>query len=145
MSFFALMLTLSYFSCERANEIDAAAKSALTQNSIVGKWSPTYMQRSKLADGLTFGPWERINTFAPLPVIEFTSSGRFLRDGQDGADCCSSGSTFVQAGKVINFGEKKSCPTVKCASCPNWQIEEIKGDTLVLNECSVISKYLRTK
>jgi hypothetical protein len=114
-------------------------------NAIVGKWSPTYITQSRKADG-TWEPFVVINTFVALPIYEFTSDGRFLRDGKDGADCCTSGSKFSVVDKVITFTERQSCPTVKCPPCNNWQVIEIKNDTLLLEECErVRSKFVKIK
>jgi hypothetical protein len=112
---------------------------------IVGKWNPTYMTQTKNTDG-TWTPFYTINTFVALPTYEFTSDGRFLRDGTDGADCCASGSKFSVVDKVIAFTERQVCPNVKCIQCDNWQVVEIKNDTLILEECArVRNKFVRIK
>lgn len=114
---------------------------------IVGKWSPTYITQTKNANG-TYEPFHKINTFVALPVYEFTSDGRFLRDGKDGADCCTSGNKYSVSGSTITFTEKQNvqCAAVLCITCPDWQIIEIKNDTLILEECArVRNKFVRTK
>ena len=113
--------------------------------SIVGKWSPTYFTSTKNADGM-WEPFHKINTFVALPVYEFTSDGRFLRDGKDGADCCTSGGKYTIVDNKITFTERQTCPTVKCISCDNWAIIEIKNDTLILEECArVRNKFVKIK
>jgi hypothetical protein len=123
----------------------ACTSKDIDPTSIVGKWSPTYITQTKNADG-TWESFHKINTFVALPVYEFTSDGRFLRDGKDGADCCTSGSKYSITNNIITFTERQICPTIKCISCDNWAIVEIKNDTLILEECArVRNKYVRIK
>jgi hypothetical protein len=123
----------------------ACTSKDIDPTSIVGKWSPTYITQTKNADG-TWESFHKINTFVALPVYEFTSDDRFLRDGKDGADCCTSGSKYSITNNIITFTERQICPTIKCISCDNWAIVEIKNDTLILEECArVRNKYVRIK
>jgi hypothetical protein len=126
--------------------ISCTSKDSITPTTgIVGKWSPTYITQTKNSDG-TWEPFHKINTFVALPVYEFTSDGRFLRDGKDGADCCTSGSKYTIVDNKITFTERQICPTVKCISCDNWAIIEIKNDTLILEECArVRNKFVRIR
>jgi hypothetical protein len=123
--------------------IACTSKEDIAPTTIVGKWAPTYITQTKNADG-TFDAWHTINTLVALPVYEFTSDGRFLRDGQPGGACCSSGNKYSLSGNKIIFDERPICPTVKCALC-DWTIIEIKSDTLILEECNVRNKYLKIK
>jgi hypothetical protein len=124
--------------------IACTSKEDITPASIVGKWSPTYITQTRQADG-TFDAWHRINTFAPLPVYEFTSDRRFLKDGKSGASCCLSGSKYTIAGNSITFAETLSCPNVDCKPCSDWKVDSIKSDTLVLDECFTRNKYVKLK
>ena len=122
-----------------------ACKTDIAPNVIVGKWLPTYITQTKNTDG-TWEPFHKINTLVALPVYEFTSDGRFLRDGKDGADYCTSGNKYTIVDNKITFTERQTCPTVKCISCENWTIIEIKNDTLILEECErVRNKFVRLK
>jgi hypothetical protein len=124
--------------------IACKSKEDIAPTTIVGKWAPTYISQNRQADG-TFSAWYTINTFAALPVYEFTSDGRFLIDGKSGESCCSSGSKYSVSENKINFTERAICPNVKCPICENWSIVEIKGDTLILDECFTRNKYTKVK
>jgi hypothetical protein len=124
--------------------IACTSKEEIVPNTIIGKWAPTYITQTKQADG-TFDAWHTINTLVALPIYEFTSDGRFLRDGKPGETCCSSGNKYSVSGSKINFTELSVCPNVKCALCEYWSIIEIKGDTLILDECFARNKYIKTK
>jgi hypothetical protein len=124
--------------------IACSSKEEIAPATIVGKWAPTYITQTKQAGG-TFGAWYTINTLVALPVYEFTNDGRFLMDGKPGETCCSSGSKYSVSDNKINFTERTICPNVKCALCENWSIIEIKGDTLILDECFLRNKYVRIK
>jgi hypothetical protein len=137
----SIILTVMLFIACTTKETDLTPIS----NPIVGKWSPTYITQSRKADG-TWEPFVRINTFVALPTYEFTADGRFLRDGMDGADCCTSGSKYTILNDVITFTERQTCPNVKCIACDNWAVIEIKNDTLILEECGRIrNKFVRIK
>jgi hypothetical protein len=123
--------------------IACTSKEDIVPNTIVGKWAPTYITQTKNADG-SFDAWHTINTFVALPVYEFTSDGRFLRDGQPGGVCCASGNKYSVLGNKIIFDERPICPTVKCALC-DWIIIEIKSDTLILEECNTRNKFTKIK
>ena len=132
------MMVIAFVTC--------TSKESMTPASIdiVGKWKPTYLMQSRLANG-TYEPWQTINTLVALPVYEFTSDGKFLKDGKSGASCCSSGNKFSMINSKITFTELLPCATA-CPVCDNWTIIEIKNDTLVLEECArVRNKFVRTK
>ncbi len=123
--------------------IACASKEDIAPNTIVGKWAPTYKVQSKQADG-TFGPWGTINTLVALPVYEFTSDGQFLRDGKPGGKCCSSGDKYSVSGNKITFDTPPICLTARC-TIYDWIIVEIKGDSLILEEYNLRSKYVKIK
>jgi hypothetical protein len=121
------------------------SKDNIEPQSIVGKWRPTYITQNRQTDG-SFNAWHTINTFMALPILEFTSDGRFLRDGQPGGECCSSGNKYSVSGDKIIFDEVPFCANALCLSCPtNWLINEIKGDTLILETCNGRNKYVKGK
>ena len=126
--------------------IACTSKESITPIStdITGKWSPTYITQSKNADG-TYEPFHKINTFVALPVYEFTSDGKFLKDGRSGASCCSAGDKYVIDNSKITFSQTLACATI-CFPCDNWAVIEIKNDTLILEECArVRNKFVRMK
>jgi len=135
MKFITLIIAIFLIAC--------TSKEDIAPQSILGKWAPTYITQSRQADG-SFDAWHTINTFIALPVLEFTSDGRFLRDGQPGGACCSSGNKYNVSGDKILFDERPVCPTIKCALF-DWTIIEIKGDTLILEEFNTRNKYVKTK
>lgn len=135
MKFITLIIAIFLIAC--------TSKEDIAPQSILGKWAPTYITQTRQADG-TFDAWHTINTFMALPVLEFTSDGKFLRDGQPGGACCSSGNKYSVSGDKILFDERPVCPTVKCALF-DWTIIEIKGDTLILEEFNTRNKYVKTK
>lgn len=144
---FHIMKTIASITLTIILFIACTSKQSITPTStdIVGKWSPTYITQTKNANG-TYEPFHKINTFVALPIYEFTSDGRFLRDGKDGADCCTSGSKYMVTESKITFTERQICRGLMCISCENWVIMEIKDDTLILEECvRVRSKYVRIK
>lgn len=126
--------------------IACTSKEDITPVTIVGKWTPTYITQTRQADG-TFDAWHQINTFVALPVYEFTSDGRFLKDGKPGADACNiAGNKYSVSGSTILFTElldSKSVPA--CKNCTGWKFEFAKGDTLILDECNVRNKYTKLK
>jgi hypothetical protein len=119
------------------------SKEDIAPATIVGKWAPTYITQTKQADG-TFDAWHTINTFVALPVYEFTSDGRFLRDGQPGGQCCLSGNKYNVAGSKITFDDLPICPTIKCALY-GWTIIDVTSESLILEENNTRSKYIKTK
>ena len=134
-----IMLAITLF-------IACTSKQSITPTStdIVGKWSPTYITQNKNADG-KWDAFYKINTLVALPVYEFTSDGKFLKDGRSGASCCSSGDKYVIDNNKITFSQTLACATV-CPPCDNWAVIEIKNDTLVLEECArVRNKFVKTK
>jgi hypothetical protein len=124
--------------------IACTSKEDIAPNTIVGKWVPAYILQTKNADG-SWGEWTTINTFVALPVIEFTSDGRYLTDGKPGANCCYAGNKYSISGNTINFTEQLSCPNVSCISNSGWIIYSLKDDTLILEINNTRSKYTKTK
>lgn len=111
------------------------------------KWQPTYLIQNKDAEG-NWGPWVTLDSVeigVPLPVIEFTADGRFLRDGKNGAECCRAGNKYRVSGNKIIFSDTKSCPLVYCVECERWIIEKLETDTLELEQCYTKFKYFRQK
>jgi hypothetical protein len=135
MKLTTLIISLLFTAC--------SSKENIAPTTIVGKWAPTYITQTKQADGI-FSAWYTINTLIALPVYEFTIDGRFLRDGQPGGACCTSGNKYSVSENKIIFDDRPICPTVKCALY-DWTIIEIKGDTLILEENNTRSKYVKTK
>ena len=129
--------------------IACTSKESITPAStdIVGKWSPTYFTQNRLADG-SWEPFYKINTLVALPVYEFTSDGRFLKDGKDGASVCLSGGKYtVSTDNKITFTQRSPAEAnTNCLPCDNWAIIEIKNDALILEECGrVRNKFVRMK
>jgi hypothetical protein len=122
----------------------ACTSKDIAPTEIVGKWAPTYMLQSKNADG-TWGDWTIFYTLVALPVIEFTSDGRYLTDGKPGANCCDAGNNYHVANSEIIFSNFLICPIVKCGKPENWIITEIKEDTLILEKYFVRSKHIKIK
>ena len=127
------------FACKSTESIDP-------QTGIIGKWTPSYITQIRNPDG-SWGEWHQINTLIALPVYEFTSDGRFLRDGKPGAALCTSGSRYKVTGDKITFTERHTDEQLaSCVSCENWAIIEIKNNILILEECARIrNKFVRTK
>ncbi len=140
MKLTTLMISLLLIAC--------TSKEDIAPTTIVGKWAPTYITQTKQADG-TFDAWHTIYTLVALPVYEFTSDGRFLKDGKSGADACNiAGNKYhlSTSGKEILFSEFLDSKTVPaCIACNGWKFEFIKGDTLILDECYSRNKYIKTK
>lgn len=123
----------------------ACTSKDINPKEIVGKWAPNYMLQTKNADG-SWGDWVTINTLIALPVIEFTSDGRFLTDGKPGANCCYAGNKYSISGNTINFTEKLNCPNISCVSNSGWIIYSLKSDTLILETNNgARNKYTKTK
>ena len=123
-----------------------ACKTDIDPTSIVGKWSPTYITQSRLANG-TYEAFHKINTLVALQTYEFTSGGRFFRDGKPGASICRSGNRYEVANNKITFSEKHPDEAlVNCIPCDNWAVIDIKNDTLILEECKTVrNKFVRIK
>jgi hypothetical protein len=140
MKLTTLIISLLLMACTSKDSITP------TSTDIVGKWSPTYFTQSKNANG-TWEPFHKINTFVALPVYEFTSDGRFLRDGKPGALICTSGSKYKVSGDKITFTERDPGEvSVDCIPCENWAIVEVNSESLILEECArVRNKFVRTK
>lgn len=116
--------------------------SDINPSDIIGKWKPAYITQNKQADG-TFDAWHTINTLVALPMYEFTNDGQFLKNGQPGADCCSSGNNYRVINNEIIFFDLLNCPTVSCGGYPKWIIIEIKGDTLILEKYNIRNKFVK--
>ncbi len=124
--------------------IACTSKEDIAPTTIVGKWVPAYMLQNKNADG-TWGEWTTINTLIAIPVIEFTSDGRYLTDGKPGANCCSTGNKYSVSGNTIDFTERLSCPNVDCIPYFAWTIYSLKDDMLILGTNNARTKYTKTK
>ena len=122
---------------------------------IVGKWLPTYITQVYLGNG-TWQAWHTINTLMPLPVYEFTNDGQFFKDKKEEPSCCMTyDNMYGVSGNKILFKHSgnpvvlpNNCTLVLCQSCPTggWTIQEIKGDTMILEECgNVRNKFVRIK
>ena len=122
---------------------------------IVGRWSPTYITQRYQGNG-TWEAWRKINTLVPLPIYEFTNDGQFLKDKKEEPSCCMTyDNTYSVSGNKILFKHSgnpvvlpNNCALVLCQSCPTggWTIQEIKGDTMILEECgNVRNKFVRIK
>jgi hypothetical protein len=122
----------------------ACTSKDITPSEIVGKWAPSYMIQTKNADS-TWGDWTTINIFIASPVIEFTSDGRYLTNGQPGANCCYAGNKFSISGNTINFMEQLSCPNISCVTNSGWIIYSLKDDTLILEISNIRSKFTKSK
>lgn len=122
----------------------ACQKDAVVPEKLIGKWNHTYQMQIKTTDG-TWSSWQIITTFAALPQIEFTSNGRFLSDGKEGADCCYAGNKFKVVNEKIIFSDLKSCPYASCMPCTEWGIPRLDSDTLVVESCMTRAKYSRAK
>jgi hypothetical protein len=127
--------------------IGCKSKETIDPTGLVGKWVATGQIQSKNADG-TWSDWYVLQTFAaePVSIWEFTSDGRFLRDGKDGGTCCFAGNKYTIMGNKITFTElPPPCPNVFCVTCTNWSFEFSNKDTLVLEECSSRKEFYRMK
>ena len=122
----------------------ACQKDAVVPEKLVGVWNHAYQTQNKKSDG-TWGPWTTFVTITAIPPIEFTANGRFLRDGKEGAECCTAGNRFTVVNEKIIFSDVKSCPPMSCLPCSEWGIPRLDSDTLVVEECMNRSKYFRSK
>ena len=123
----------------------ACTSKGINPTEIVGKWAPNYLLQTKNADG-SWGDWVTINTLIALPVIEFTSDGRYLTDGKPGANCCYAGNKYSISGNTIDFTERFGCPTVDCTPYAGWIIYSLKDDKLVLEiNNGARNKYTKIK
>ena len=137
LAFFFLWI----FSCKTKEDIEP------NPTGLVGKWVDTGRMQSQNADG-TWSYWYVLETFAAVPVSiwEFTSDGRFLRDGKAGAECCFAGNKYAVSGNEITFSElAQPCMGIFCINCKNWSYELTDSNTLILNECYVKKEYHRMK
>ena len=126
----------------------ACKSNDINPSDIIGKWESVGTFQSKNTDG-TWSAWRVNETFCIWGendlAYEFTSDGKFLRNGQSSADCCNAGNKYHIANNEIIFSDFLACPTVKCGKPQNWIIIEIKNDTLILEKYSVRSKYTKNK
>lgn len=135
-----ITLTILFvLACKSTESIDP-------QMGIIGKWNPSYITQTRNSDG-SWGEWHQINTLVALPVYEFTSDGRFLRDGKPGASICTSGSRYKVAGDKITFTESYSgIVNVDCVACENWTVYTLTETLLILEECGgVRNKFAKQK
>ena len=136
-----IFLLLILASCNIKEDIE------LTQTSLVGKWTATGRIQSRNADG-TWSDWYVLQTFAaePVSIWEFTSDGRFLRDGKAGGGCCLGGNKYKIEGNELIFSDfpKQFC-VAYCINCRNWSYELTDSNTLILNDCHTKKEYHRTK
>ena len=136
---------VSLMACSSSkNGKDDPTPARVANSAIVGKWSPTYITTSK-GDNTN---WHTIQTFVALPTIEFRADGKFLKDGQPGADCCGlTGNSYAVTATKITFSDKKTCPEVACLAiyCEGWQFEKATGDTLIFEDCFSRMKYVPLK
>jgi len=123
--------------------ISACEKNSIS-STLVGKWNPSYQYQSKNADG-SWGPWLTMNTLVAIADMEFTTDGRYLRDGKDGAVCCGPGSKYKVSEDKIIFSDLKSCPNVYCIGCTEWTYTIIEANTLIVESCDTRSKFFRNK
>ena len=133
-------------SCKSVDEVTPSKEnsSKVSASELVGKWAPTYIQKSK-AEGST---WTTINTLVALPVIEFTADGKYLSDGKPGADCCGIvGNKYSLNDNKITFSDFSTCPDAICLAvvCDGWKVQKLESDTLVIESCFNYSKFVKTK
>ncbi|MEA5257073.1 hypothetical protein VB264_04695 [Arcicella aquatica] len=137
-----VLMILCFFSL-----ISCKSDIATEPKSIVGKWIATGQMQTKNTDG-GWSDWYVPQTLVAVPVSiwEFTSDGRFLRDGKAGGTCCFAGNKYLVSGNKISFTELASpCAAVFCMNCNNWSFEFTNKDTLVLKECFSRSKFYKTQ
>ncbi len=123
------------------------SKEEIDPNSLVNKWVATGQIQSKNADG-TWSDWYELEilTAVPVSIWEFTSDGRFLRDGKDGGTCCFAGNKYSVMGNKITFTElPPPCPNVFCVACTDWSFNLSNKDTLTITQCTIRNKYSRVK
>lgn len=138
LAFFFLWI----FSCKTKEDIEPT-----TQTNLVGKWTATGRMQSQNEDN-TWGNWYVLQTFAAVPVSiwEFTSDGRFLRDGNPGASCCFAGDRYTTKGNELIFSEfENNCANLRCVPCNDWDFSFTDNDTLVLRQCTSKYEFKRVK
>jgi hypothetical protein len=139
-SLLLITLTIMFlFACKSTESIDP-------QTGIIGKWTPSYITQIRNPDG-SWGEWHQINTLIALPVYEFTSDGRFLRDGKPGAALCISGNRYKVTGDKITFTERDPGENrFDCVACENWTVYTLTETLLILEECGrVRNKFVKQK
>lgn len=124
--------------------IYACDSKTIKPKEVVGEWAHAYQIQTKTANGI-WGPWSYISTLTAIPNIEFTESGKYLRDGKPGAECCTAGNDYSVEGTTITFSDIKICPQMSCRPCNQWEIVSIKADTLVLEMCDLRAKLTKVK
>lgn len=130
---------LFLFACKSTDSIDP-------QTGIIGKWTPSYIRQTRMLNG-SWREWQQINTLVALPVYEFTSDGRFLRDGKPGASICTSGSRYKVSGDKITFTERDPGEiSADCIPCENWTVYTLTETLLILEECGVVrNQFVKQK
>jgi hypothetical protein len=119
----------------------------LDPSNIVGKWRFSGITQYRSSVG-TFGDWKIDKTYTNGSILEYTSDGRFLKDGKPGADCCTFGDKYSLSGNKISFTELSRsvyCASVNCYDCSTLTIEKINADSLILEVCYFKNKYVRVK
>jgi hypothetical protein len=138
--FVAILMALAVVSCKQDGQ------SIGTQESIVGKWAPTY----ELFDEST-QKWSSIQTLVALPTYEFTSDARVLQNDKPAGDqdCCGFiGNKYAFKNGKITFSDFKICPNVSCYAlhCDGWTIRKLEGDIMEIAQCpGGIMRYKRVK
>ena len=134
---FFILLFIALIAC-KSNDINPS--------DIIGKWDFTGLTQSQNADG-SWTLW-RVNPTllkAISSVFQFTNEGNFLINGKSGANCCDSGNKYRVVNNEIIFSDFLICSTVKCGKPQNWIVNEIKGDTLILEMYSIRNKLVKIK
>ena len=127
-----------------------ACKTEIDPTSIVGKWENTRIVQRKDSVGI-WSKWKAtINPgfgFTTNTLYQFTWDGRFFRDNKPGVLACRSGNRYVVSNNKITFSERDPIEArINCIDCSNWEIVEIKDDTLVLQECpGTRNKFVRIR
>ncbi len=128
------------FACEKT-----ITSSVVSESAIVGTWSPTYLQSTKNANGV-WSSFQRINTLVPLPEFEFKADGSFYSAGKAGAACCFAGNKYSLTNSKIVFSEKATCSTTStCQECSSWDLAFLPKDSLIIEQCTVRSKFIKLK
>ena len=127
-----------------------ACKTDIDPTSIVGKWENTYIFQRKDSTGI-WSKWKATSNpgfgFTTNKLYQFTGDGRFFREGKPGVLSCRSGNRYAVSNNKITFSERDPIEArVNCIDCSNWEIVEIKDDTLILQECTwTRNKFVRIR
>ncbi|MFD2520451.1 hypothetical protein [Emticicia soli] len=132
-----LGIALALYACDPKNN-------NIEPKELVGEWAHTYQIQTKEANGNWSG-WNHYNALVAIPNSEFTIDGRYMREGKEGAECCTAGNKYAVAGTTITFSDTKSCPQMSCRPCNQWEIVSLNADSLILEMCDVRNKFARVK